>query len=59
MPSLPRTPWKIPRCFGNALSETDVGTCGEVDFAAPCVFLLQKVEELAVVGQVGDVECDM
>ena len=39
-----------------ALSKTDIGTGGEVKLASPGAFLLQEVEERAVVGQVGYVE---
>ena len=42
-----------------AFGETDIGAGGEVEIATASVFLLQELKELAVVGQVGDVELNV
>ena len=45
--------------LSDAFGETDIGTSGEIEIAAASVFVLQELKELAVIGQVGDVELNM
>ena len=43
---------------GDALGQDGIGGCGEVDWAAGGVLLLQILKEFAVIGEMGDVEGD-
>ena len=45
--------------IGNAVGESSVGAGGEIDLAAPRIFLLQKLKQFSVVGEMRDVESDM
>jgi hypothetical protein len=45
--------------FGNTLREPDVCTGSEIDFAATGMFLLKKVKQFSVVGQMRYVKGDM
>ena len=56
VPSLARTSLKDTKVIGNALCETTVGAGCEIDFAALRMFLLKKLQQLAVIWQVRDVE---
>jgi hypothetical protein len=45
--------------LSDAFGETDIGPSGEVEIAAARVFVLQELKELAVVGQMRDVELNV
>ncbi len=44
------------KVIGNAPRETNVGACCEIDFAALRMFLLKKLQQLAVIRQVHNIE---
>lgn len=45
--------------IGNAVRQLGVGAGGEIDFAAPCLLVLKKLNQFSVVGEMRHVEGDI